>query len=354
MVGGSRRPRVVGEGARRRRATTRKVAGRSDGESATPTSECGVRDCCVESKVGVGGGREGRCNGREASQTCRHRPPVSGRDFQRPSRAFAGGFHAYVRRRNHPMDARSTSRFARCNVDRECHRSVEVVPRHGRCSHFVFEESHSPVLVGQHRCVNVRCALYGLRGVRVGEAQNPGPAHAKRRRRVSDSEVSSTFLDGLEADLRHDVTQLSPTVPASSGAIARFVGRNITPVGVEGHRAASRRLVLVGDLNTPNSPVPETHRLCHPGASTFRRDSTPQQFRCIEEERRRQCPHQWSRSFLRRRVRHRKPPGFGSWRWRSGRGSSPPWKRDPELSPLVWRLWTELTCPRSSIIVHTR
>ena len=98
--------------------------------------------------------------------------------------------------------------------------------------------------------MNVRGALYGLRGVRVGEAQNFGPVHA-------NSEVSSTFLDGLEADLRHDVTQLSPT-PASSGAIARFVGRNITPVGVEGHRAASRRLVLVGDLNTTNSPVPET------------------------------------------------------------------------------------------------
>ena len=45
---------------------------------------------------------------------------------------------------------------------------------------------------------------------------------------------------------------------ASSGAIARFVGRSFTPVGVECHRAASRRLVLVGDLNTTNSPVQET------------------------------------------------------------------------------------------------
>ena len=194
---------------------------RSDGESTTPTCErCGVRDCCVESEVGVGGGREERCNGREASETCRHRPPVSGRDDQRPSRAFTGGLQ-------------STSRFARCNVDRECHRSIEVVPRYGRCSHVVFEDSLAPVPLGQYRCVNVRGALYGLRGVRVGEAQNPGPAHAKLRRRVSDSEVSSTFLDGFEADLRNDVTHLSPTVPASSGAIARFVGRSFTPVGVE-------------------------------------------------------------------------------------------------------------------------
>ena len=71
------------------------------------------------------------------------------RDDQRPSRAFTGGLHAYVRRRNLQMDARSTSRFARCNVDRECHRSIEVVPRCGRCSHFVFEDSYSPVPLGQ-------------------------------------------------------------------------------------------------------------------------------------------------------------------------------------------------------------
>ena len=77
--------------------------------------------------------------------------PVSGRDDQRPSRAFTGGLHANVRRRNLPMDARSTSRFARCNVDRECHRSIEVVPR------------YAPVPLGQYCCVNVR-ALYGLRG----------------------------------------------------------------------------------------------------------------------------------------------------------------------------------------------
>ena len=64
--------------------------------------------------------------------------------------------------------------------------------------------------------------------------------------------MSSTFLNGFEADLSNDVTQLS-TVPASSGAIERFVGRSFTPVGVECHR-----LVLVGDLNTTNSPVQET------------------------------------------------------------------------------------------------
>ena len=95
---------------------------------------------------------------------------------------------------------------------------------------------------------------------------------------MSDSEISSSFLDGFEADLRNDVTQLSFTVPASSGAIARIVGRSFRPTqldsddvvpfvdgvvdtgpfGMEYHRVASRRLVLVGDLNTTNSPVQET------------------------------------------------------------------------------------------------
>ena len=39
----------------------------------------------------------------------------------------------------------------------------------------------------------------------MGEAQNRGLAHAERRRRMSDSEVSSIFLDGFEADLRNDI-----------------------------------------------------------------------------------------------------------------------------------------------------
>ena len=72
IVGGSRRSTgVVVEGARRRRATDRKVAGRSDGESAT-SDRCGVRDCCVESgEVGVGGGREGRCSGGKFCSGCK-------------------------------------------------------------------------------------------------------------------------------------------------------------------------------------------------------------------------------------------------------------------------------------------
>ena len=47
-----------------------------------------------------------------------------------------------------------------------------------------------------------------------------------------------------------------PQCQQVQGATERFVGRS-TPVGVE-HRAASQRLVSVGDLNTTNSPVQET------------------------------------------------------------------------------------------------
>ena len=46
-----------------------------------------------------------------------------------------------------------------------------------------------------------RISLYGLRGVRVGEASNPGPGRSQRRTRVSsssaDSECDPTLLDDL-------------------------------------------------------------------------------------------------------------------------------------------------------------
>ena len=157
-AGGARRSSgVVGEGARRRRATARKVAGRSDGEGATPTSDrCGIRGCCIENEVGIGG--DAAMEGRPAKRVATG-PPVSVRDDQRPSSSFTGGLHAHVRRRNFAMDARSTSRFAQCNVDRECHRSVEVVPRYGRCSQCVLTP---PSLLAN--TVNVRVALYSLRG----------------------------------------------------------------------------------------------------------------------------------------------------------------------------------------------
>ena len=136
----------------------------------------------------------------------------------------------------------------------------------GRCSRFTVEVFCNnafcclspvslsrlwPILLRERQGV-ARCE-----GGPCGEAKNPGPAHAERRRRVGDN-VFSTFLDGLEADLKNDVTQLSPTMPTNSGATERFVGWSFTPLGVECHRAASRRLVLVGSKHNEFSSARDT------------------------------------------------------------------------------------------------
>ena len=58
--------------------------------------------------------------------------------------------------------------------------------------------------------VRKRISMYGLRGVRLGEASNPGPGRAQRRRRVSsssaDTECDPTLLDDFARDLAADVT----------------------------------------------------------------------------------------------------------------------------------------------------
>ena len=69
--------------------------------------------------------------------------------------------------------------------------------------------------------------MYGLRGVRVGEASNPGPRRAQRRRRVSsssaDAECDPTLLDDLARDLGADVTQRDSSpwsvIPVRSQAV---------------------------------------------------------------------------------------------------------------------------------------
>ena len=158
---------------------------------AAVTAKDAGSDCCVESEVSVGGGKERCCNGREASETCRHRPPVSRRDDQRPSRRLREDFmpmcdeeiFQWMQDRQADLHDATLTRNA-TEVSRLCHVMA-------RCNHF--EDSYSPFPLYKYRCVNVR-ALYGLMGVRVGEAQNPSLSHPKRRRRVSDSEVSSICL----------------------------------------------------------------------------------------------------------------------------------------------------------------
>ena len=69
--------------------------------------------------------------------------------------------------------------------------------------------------------------MYGLRGLRVGEASNPGPGRAQRRRRVSsssaDTECDPTLLDDFARDLGVDMTRRDSsswsTIPVRSQAV---------------------------------------------------------------------------------------------------------------------------------------
>ena len=69
------------------------------------------------------------------------------------------------------------------------------------------------------RAVN---ALYGYRGVRVGEACHPGPKH-KRRRRVAESSEDGgsglvpTQLDDVEQDLAVPGTEIDMSVNSLQG-----------------------------------------------------------------------------------------------------------------------------------------
>ena len=122
---------------------------------------------------------------------------------------------------------------AGCNNSWECPRVGETVPSCGECSGGFVTDIKSVNgrercqgsfgSVTERHCVQVR-SRYGLRGVRVGEASNPG--HKKRRRRVmsspdpSDSDFS--FFDGFEQDLCSvgwdgGGTQILPTAIQSPG-----------------------------------------------------------------------------------------------------------------------------------------
>ena len=135
------------------------------------------------------------------------------------------------------MDAGSPVGHAGCNNSWECPRVGEIVPSCGECSGGFVTDIKSVIgrercqgssrkcigSVTERHCVRAR-SRYGLRGVRVGEASNPGPK--KRRRRVmsspdpSDSDLS--FLDGFEQDLCSvgwdgGGTQILPTAIQSPG-----------------------------------------------------------------------------------------------------------------------------------------
>ena len=123
-------------------------------------------------------------------------------------------------------------------------------------------------------------AKYGLRGVRVGEASNPGPK--KRRRRVTSSpdptdSDRTAFLDGFEQDLCPVVqerrgTQLAPTMIQSpestlveeSGKVSQLVvdmsvddSVDEESKGVTHVQPARRRLVLVSTQVESTRPTVE-------------------------------------------------------------------------------------------------
>ena len=114
------------------------------------------------------------------------------------------------------------------------------------------------------RTVNSR---YGLRGVRVGEASHPGPASKRRRTHTLralediDSEdeqplvrsvsVPLDVVKALERDLCEQcpdpaTTQLSSTVPASSGAVREVHQDGVVPPRV-GPRFSGRHTIFVDE-----------------------------------------------------------------------------------------------------------
>ena len=122
-----------------------------------------------------------------------------------------GGFRAHVRFRDRPMDARPSSRSPRRQPHGECERSHEVVPRdsrdsirHGPIFRVAFhgDEFHQ---VGAVRIVTHQC---GMRGIRVGEAKNPGPSrrpvrpiHGRDVARRTASEHGTTLDSDSDAPL---------------------------------------------------------------------------------------------------------------------------------------------------------
>ena len=103
------------------------------------------------------------------------------------STSIGGGFRANVRRRCRTMDAGSSGRHARSNSGRQPTRGGKVVPRHGHCSHKLVD-SHCAAFHGVQRSPAMKMVpTWGCRGVRVGEASNPGPAVTRQSRRLERS-----------------------------------------------------------------------------------------------------------------------------------------------------------------------
>ena len=157
--------------------------GRKIKSGASPT-DCGQPASRTPSRFFIRGGAIAKASGRFAAAIgarygCTTMREASGRGSQGTGSSIAGGFRAHVRFRDRPMDARPSSRSPRRQPHGECERSHEVVPRdsrdsirHGPIFRVAFhgDEFHPD---GAVRIVTHQC---GMRGIRVGEARNPGPS----------------------------------------------------------------------------------------------------------------------------------------------------------------------------------
>ena len=156
-----------------------------------PASRAFTRSFFRSGAIATANGRIAATIGAKGRITMRE---ASGRGLKRAGSSVTGGFCAHVRFRDSPVDARPSSRSSRGNSNEENERSHEVVPRNFRDNirdfpifRFAFDddEFHQDGAVGtvSHQC--------GMRGVRVGEAQNPGPSQRKPFRSMHGRDVAS-------------------------------------------------------------------------------------------------------------------------------------------------------------------
>ena len=302
----SRRGEPVGGSADRRQGT---------GEPIHRTNQSSGEDSFVKSKDRTdgrlhGGRYPGGCI-KEIQDVC-HIFCRFGAEW-RKSTSIDGGFRANVRRRCRTMDARPSGRHARGNSGRGCVTSWALQPQVGR-------QSHHAAFHCVQRSPMRSVPTWGYRGVRVGEASNPGPAVTRQGRRLERStqiDVSSDEEPLVRPNFgRHVVARriveegVPSTVPATPVSLAQR-GRQLLPssdaIDVEEHAVAPgpelARTTLRDDSDADEEVVERCHTLpTQPASARFEgeEDWSPTGSFCLAKNhiRRRQvlryCQSCWS------------------------------------------------------------
>ena len=143
----------------------------------TSTSRRGSRTPAVARESCSIAGTVGRCQASGAGGT----------GFQAQSQARR--FCSQLRGRVAGVDRSKTGRPSRCNVVGETRRGRQDQQHHGPCSTTVAARSCSwdDAFDGDQHC-ELR-SIYGLRGVRVGEASHPGPVQTRNTRRLLSTQI---------------------------------------------------------------------------------------------------------------------------------------------------------------------